>query len=319
MSNKKTVLVTGAAGYIGGQTMLALRDHELTVIGVDMRALPRHLVSVPDRFYQEDFSTSPGLEILRQHKPQAVIHCAGTSLVGPSMSDPELYYRNNVCKTKTLLDYVVKIAPRTRIIFSSSAAVYGEPVITPCQESDPPLPMSPYGDSKLMVEMMLAAYNKAYGLDYVAFRYFNACGADSQGRHGQAPGATHIIARVLESLRDGLNFTLHGTDYATADGTCVRDYVHVEDIALAHHMAIYDEVPTGVYNLGTAVGASNREIIKAAEDVTGRDLQYTLASRRAGDPAVLTASSQRFNLVSGWVPRYNLHEIIQHAWAWYVR
>jgi UDP-glucose 4-epimerase len=203
------------------------------------------------------------------------------------------------------------------VIFSSSAAVYGEPVMTPCQESDPSMPVSPYGESKLMTEMMLAAYHRAYGLDYVAFRYFNACGADSQGRHGQAPGATHIIARVLESLRDDREFTLNSSNYATADGTCVRDYVHVEDIALAHQMAMYAVVPAGVYNLGTSVGASNREIMTAAESITDRDLRYVMGYRRRGDPAVLTATSQRFNLVTGWVPRYNLHEIIQHAWAWY--
>ena len=319
MSESMTVLVTGAAGYIGGQTMLTLRDQGTRVIGIDMRSLPQHLQSVPDRFYQEDFASKHGLSRILEHRPSAIIHCAGTSLVGPSISDPESYYRNNFVKTKSLADYVIKYAPKTRIVFSSSAAVYGEPVITPCQESDPPLPVSPYGESKLMTEMMLAAYHRAYGLDYVAFRYFNACGADSQGRHGQESGATHIIARVLESLRDDREFTLNGADYATTDGTCVRDYVHVEDIAQAHMMATYDVVPGGVYNLGTSVGASNREIMKAAESITDRDLRYVMGERRAGDPAVLTASSQRFNLVSGWVPRYNLHEIIQHAWAWYVR
>lgn len=314
-----TVIVTGAAGYIGGQTMLTLRDQGMQVIGIDLRSLPRHLQSVPDRFYQEDFASKHGLGRLLEHRPTAVIHCAGTSLVGPSMTDPESYYRNNFVKTKSLADYVIKHVPKTRIVFSSSAAVYGEPVITPCQESDPPLPVSPYGESKLMIEQMLAAYHRAYGLDYVAFRYFNACGADSQGRHGQETGATHIIARVLESLRDGREFTLNGADYPTADGTCVRDYVHVEDIAQAHMMATHAVVPSGVYNLGTSVGASNREIMKTAESITNRDLRYVMGARRVGDPAVLTATSQRFNLVTGWVPHYNLHEIIQHAWTWYQR
>jgi UDP-glucose 4-epimerase len=316
---KDSVMVTGAAGYIGGQTMLALKDQGHQVIGVDLRALPRHLQSVPDRFYQEDFAKTSGLTLLDEHRPIAIIHCAGTSLVGPSVTDPETYYRNNFIKTKCLLDYVIKTAPRTRVIFSSSAAVYGNPVITPCREVDPPLPVSPYGESKLMIEQMLASYRRAYGLDYVAFRYFNACGADSASRHGQAPGATHIIARVLESLRDDKEFSLYGSDYPTPDGTCVRDYVHVEDIALAHHMAIYDVVPAGVYNLGTAVGASNREIMTAAESIAGRTLRHITAARREGDPAVLTASSERFNLATGWVPRYNIHEIIQHAWAWHAR
>jgi UDP-glucose 4-epimerase len=208
---------------------------------------------------------------------------------------------------------------KTRFIFSSSAATYGEPVITPCSEVDPAMPVSPYGESKLMVEMMLAAYHQAYGLDYVAFRYFNACGADSQGRHGQMKSATHIIARVLESIRDSETFTLNGTDYQTDDGTCVRDYVHVEDIAYAHQMAMYNVVPTGVYNLGTSVGASNLEIIRATQEITGQKVNVAKGPRRAGDPAVLTASSEKFNRATGWVPRYNIHEIIQHAWKWYVR
>jgi UDP-glucose 4-epimerase len=191
--------------------------------------------------------------------------------------------------------------------------------MTPCSEVDPAMPVSPYGESKLMVEMMLTAYHQAYGLDYVAFRYFNACGADSQGRHGQMKSATHIIARVLESIRDGETFTLNGTDYDTQDGTCVRDYVHVEDIAYAHQMAMYDVVPTGVYNLGTSVGASNLEIIRAAQEITGQKVNVAKGPRRAGDPAILTASSEKFNRVTGWVPRYNIHEIIQHAWHWYVR
>ena len=319
MSTPKTVVVTGAAGYIGGQSMLALKDAGHRVIGIDREPVPQHLEGVADYCIQADFASEPGLAVLAAERPCAVVHCAGTSLVGPSVKDPATYYQNNFVNTKCMLDFIRGhgMLPHCRVIFSSSAAVYGEPVLTPCAESDPALPVSPYGESKLMTEFMLAAYRKAYGLDYVAFRYFNACGADSQGRHGQAPGATHIMARVLESIRDDREFTLNGSDYATADGTCVRDYVHVEDIAQAHMMATYDAVPAGVYNLGTSVGASNREIMTAAESITNRDLRYVMGERRAGDPAVLTATSQRFNLITGWVPRYNIHEIIQHAWHWY--
>jgi len=316
---KDCVLVTGAAGYIGGQTMLALQQQGIRMIGIDIQSLPNHLKSAIDICVQEDFSSAYALSLISTYQPKAIIHCAGTSLVGPSIANPELYYRNNFAKTKILLDYLVKNRMKTRVIFSSSAAIYGDPVITPCRESDPPLPVSPYGESKLMIEMMLASYRRAYDLDYVAFRYFNACGADSQARHGQAPGATHIIAQILESLRDDREFLLHGTDYATTDGTCVRDYVHVEDIAMAHVMAVFDVVPSGVYNLGTSVGASNREIMTAAERITGRQLKVKAGERRSGDPAILTASSEKFNLVTGWVPRWNIDEIIQHAWSWYVR
>lgn len=319
MSDLKLVVVTGSSGYIGGQTVLALKDAGHTVVGVDCRAVPDHLFGVADKTLTGKFQSEHILRSIEVLDPDAIIHCAGTSLVGPSVKDPVTYYENNFVGTKKLLDHMRDRGMQAKFIFSSSAATYGEPVMVPCSEVDPALPVSPYGESKLMVEMMLRAYREAYGLDYVSFRYFNACGADSQGRHGQEPGATHIIARVLESLRDDREFTLNGSDYATADGTCVRDYVHVEDIALAHQMAMYAVVPAGMYNLGTTVGASNREIMKAAESITGRDLRYVMGTRRTGDPAVLTARSDRFNLVTGWVPRYNLHEIIQHAWAWYVR
>jgi len=192
-------------------------------------------------------------------------------------------------------------------------------VITPCQEEDPCEPISPYGQSKLMTEWLLRSYRRAYGLDFIAFRYFNACGADSQGRHGQKPGATHIIARVLESLRDDREFTLNGTDYATADGTCVRDYVHVEDIADAHVQAVDRSIAADVYNLGTKTGASNREIITAAEKITGRKLRVVEGGKREGDPAQLTASADRWHRVSGWSPRFSLSDMISHAWAWYTR
>jgi UDP-glucose-4-epimerase GalE len=316
---KNYVLVTGAAGYIGGQTMLALQDQGFEVIGIDTRAAPPHLKSASHRFFQEDFGNKHALDIVGEYQPRAIIHCAGTSLVGPSVMNPELYYRNNFVKTKTLLDYLIKSSIKTRVIFSSSAATYGNPVMTPCSEEDPTMPVSPYGESKLMIEMMLRSYAQAYGLDYVTFRYFNACGADPRARHGQEPNATHIIARVLESIRDARTFTLHGDTYPTPDGTCVRDYVHVADIARAHVMAVDRTVPSSVYNLGTSHGASNREIIALAEKVTGRTLDIRVGPIRAGDPDVLTASAALFNNTTTWVPQYNLEEMLRHAWAWYTK
>ncbi len=317
MSNYKLVVVTGSSGYIGGQTVLTLKDAGHTVIGVDHRAVPDQLIGIADKTLVGRFESDHILRGIEMLQPDSIVHCAGTSLVGPSVTDPDTYYDNNFVATKKLLDYMRSREMKSRFIFSSSAATYGEPVMTPCSEVDPALPVSPYGESKLMTEMMLAAYHRAYGLDYVAFRYFNACGADSQGRHGQMKAATHIIARVLESIRDDQEFTLNGADYPTADGTCVRDYVHVEDIAYAHQMAMYDVVPAGVYNLGTSVGASNLEIIRAAEEITGCKVKLQRGPKREGDPAVLTASSEKFNRVTGWVPRHNIHEIIQHAWRWY--
>lgn len=313
------VMVTGASGYIGGQTALKLKDAGYSVIGIDSRPAPDHLKNTCDRFYQEDFANNFALSLLDQFEPKAIVHCAGTSLVGPSMTNPEHYYDNNFVKTKRMLDRVAKHGLQSRVIFSSSAAVYGEPVMTPCSELDPPLPLSPYGESKLMIEMALGSYARAYGLDYVSFRYFNACGADARARHGQMSGATHIIARVLESIRDGRKFVLNGDNYPTADGTCIRDYIHVDDLARAHVMALSADVPAGVYNLGTSTGHSNREIIAMAEKVTGQPVSIDIGPQRSGDPAVLTASASKFNNVTAWVPQYNLEEIVRHAWAWYQR
>jgi UDP-glucose-4-epimerase GalE len=264
------IIVTGAAGYIGGQISIALRDAGYQVIGIDLSPAPAHLATQFTRFHQTDFASDTALQTILEHRPDAIIHCAGTSLVGPSLDNPQEYYNNNVVKTLKLLDMVVNKLSDTRFIFSSSAAVYGVPFMTPCHEIDPCDPISPYGESKLMIEQAMASYRRAYGLNYVAFRYFNACGADSSRRHGQAPGATHIIARVLESIKNDQEFTLNGIDYPTRDGTCIRDYVHVEDIARAHVLALDTKVPSGVYNLGSNTGISNREIITAAEAVTSK-------------------------------------------------
>ena len=316
---KKTVVVTGAGGYIGGQTALMLANLGHRVVGIDKNKCPKRLKSVFDDYIEKDFAHKDSLVKLLIHEPRAIIHCAGTSLVGPSVRHPGRYFENNVINTLTLLDQVRRSMPKTRVIFSSSAAVYGEPIMTPCHEVDPCEPISPYGDSKLMVEKIMAAYHTAYKLDYVAFRYFNACGADSQTRHGQTEDATHIIARVLQAIKDDAEFTLNGTDFATSDGTCVRDYVHVEDIARAHVRALDAEIPSGVYNLGSNNGTSNREIIAAAERVTGRKLKVVMGAARPGDPAVLTASAAKFGQVGAGWQQFELDHMIQHAWNWYVR
>ena len=310
------VVVTGAAGYIGGQIALQLRDAGHTVTGIDRRPLPAHLADVM-QFVQADFDSDESYRKLVELRPDAVVHCAGTSLVGPSIKAPTEYYTNNVAKTMNLLHIMMNAVPKARFIFSSSAAVYGEPVMTPCHEVDPKEPISPYGESKLMTEMILESYHRAYGLDYVAFRYFNACGADSQGRHGQEPGATHVIARVLESIRDQQEFTLYGDRYPTTDGTCVRDYIHVEDIARAHILALDPAIPAGVYNLGSNQETSNRQIIDAAEQVTGQLVKVVLGKQRAGDPPILSASAAKFGMAAGWSTKHDLDTIMRDAWAWY--
>jgi UDP-glucose 4-epimerase len=314
------VIVTGAAGYIGGETVLKLLDAGHRVLGID-RAMPTPtLLDSGARWHAGDFATEVGLDCIRNFEPEAIVHCAGTSLVGPSVKDPAEYYNNNFVKTKTMLDYLVENKlTNIRVIFSSSAAAYGNPVINPIQEIDPAEPISPYGQSKLMTDWMLRSYQQAYGLNFVSFRYFNACGADSQARHGQTAGATHIIARVLESVRDGQNFTLYGVDYPTEDGTCIRDYVHVEDLADAHVMAIDSTIPSDIYNLGTNTGHSNLDIIQMAADITNTAVLHKNGPKREGDPAVLTADAGKFMATSGWQPKFTLRDIISHAWAWYSR
>jgi UDP-glucose 4-epimerase len=317
MSN--TIVVTGTAGYIGGQTALLLKDAGHEVYGIDRRDPPKHLRGICDKFLYQDFASDVALSWIIAKQPDAIIHCAGTSLVGPSVTDPAEYYNNNVGKTLRLLDIVRKSLPRTKIIFSSSAATYGEPVFNPIDESFPELPVSPYGESKYMIDMILESYRQAYNLDYVSFRYFNACGADPQGRHGQEPGATHLIARFLEATRDDGQFRIYGDDYPTEDGTCVRDYVHVEDIARAHALALDHKIPAGVYNLGSNSGTSVKQVMERARSIVGKMPYVSVEERRAGDPAVLTASADKFNLVAGAWRHHNLDAMIQHAWNWYVR
>jgi len=313
------IVVTGAAGYIGGQIALRLADAGQQVIGIDRRPCHSGLTGAFTDFVQCDFDSDESYRKLLDVRPQAIIHCAGTSLVGPSINHPSDYYTNNVVKTLHLLDFICNALPQTKFIFSSSAAAYGEPIMTPCHEVDPCEPVSPYGDSKLMIDMILKSYHRAYGLDYVSFRYFNACGADPQGRHGQEPGATHVIARLLEATRDEGTFKIYGVDYPTDDGTCVRDYVHVDDIARAHSLALYHKIPAGIYNLGSNSGTSVKQIVERAQAVTGKMPTIQFGAARVGDPPILTASADKFNLVAGAWRHHDLDAMIQHAWAWYVR
>lgn len=313
------VIVTGSAGYIGGQTALLLKDAGHDVYGIDRRDPPRHLLGVCDGYLYQDFASDVALSWIISKQPDAIVHCAGTSLVEPSIQNPSEYYNNNVAKTLKLLDIVRRSLPRCRVIFSSSAATYGEPMISACYESDSCVPLSPYGESKLMIDMMLESYRKAYNLNYVSFRYFNACGADPKGRHGQEPGATHLIAKLLEATRDDRQFRIYGDDYPTADGTCVRDYVHVEDIARAHVLALHHTIPAGVYNLGSNSGTSVKQVMERARTIVGKMPYIGVEERRTGDPIELTANSAKFDLAAGAWRQYSLDDIIQHAWAWYCK
>lgn len=315
----KTVLVTGATGYIGSHVCKLLKTSGYHVVGVD-RVKREHTLKHMDQFIEADYYSPEVVSFLHDQYVMSVVHCAGTSLVGPSMADPAEYYTNNVAKTASFLDILRRLPIKPSVVFSSSAAVYGSPDVDVINEEEPFNPMSPYGQSKAMIEIMLSDYHRAYGLPSISLRYFNACGADADGELGQEPGATHIIARLLESVRDSKEFTLYGTDYDTPDGTCIRDYVHVEDLAEAHMSAIQylDSFP-GAYtlNLGSNTGFSNQEVIEAVNNTVGK-VTVINGERRAGDPNKLIAGNFLAGVVIDWHPeRSDLETIIKSAWKWY--
>ena len=311
------VIVTGAAGYIGGSICIELKKKGYYVIGIDLRQLPEHLEQYIDTYEQCCF-TDPSSLLHVKNKPKAIIHCAGTSLVGPSVKDPDPYYENNVANTIKYLQYIKLFSKDTKFIFSSSASVYGDPGDKIITEEHSYNPISPYGQSKMMVEIILDSYQKAYGLNYVSFRYFNACGAVLEGVHGQEPKATHIFARIFESIEGKFPFTIYGNGYLTEDGTCIRDYVHVTDIAEAHILAIENSIQ-GIYNIGSNKGFSNLEILNAVrywhKHIASIELQYL--DRREGDPAFLVASSEKLYNDTSWKPKKSIQNIIKDLHDWY--
>jgi UDP-glucose 4-epimerase len=314
----KQVAITGGAGYIGGQTAIYFKEQGWEVTVVDRHNLPERLEPFVDRFLHDEFHNEDALK--QYASVDSIIHCAGSSLVGPSIKNPSQYYENNFIATKRMLDHLCQYGYHPKVVFSSSAAVYGNPIAIPIAEEDPKLPISPYGISKHMVEQLLETYSEAYGLNYVGLRYFNAAGADPEGRHGQEKSATHIIARVMEAIKEQKQFTLNGVGLATEDGTCVRDYVHVADIAKAHFLAQQDHVVPGFYNLSTGTGASNLEILRKCCTVSNNKPSVVVEGPgRAGDPDTLVANNTKFYDVCQWKNEYHVDDIIEHAWAWYNR
>jgi UDP-glucose-4-epimerase GalE len=319
----KWVAITGCNGYIGGQTALRFKDLGYKVLGVDRNATSPWINEQLDQVIKGDFTNAIFINSFIDKNPVALIHIAGSSLVGPSMTDPAPYYANNVGGTAKLLAAVAERGWHKTVVFSSSAAVYGEPQVSTLTESSPTIPLSPYGHSKLMAEQVLRDCAKGYGFKTIALRYFNACGADSNVRHGQLKAATHVIARILETIVNKGVFTLNGTDYPTPDGTCVRDYLHVEDIAQAHFLATkYSEsAESGTsleLNLGTGKGVSITEIINSVERITGRTVLVHKGPGRAGDPATLVAYAAQAKKIMGWYPvNSSIDNIVKTAWAWY--
>jgi UDP-glucose 4-epimerase len=326
MDKQPTVLVTGGAGYIGSHAVLALKEAGYRVVVLD-NLVYGHLDIVETvldvEFVHGDISDRPLLDQVFQTYPiDAVIHFAAYAYVGESVTNPAKYYRNNVVGTLTLLEAMVQ-AEVFKIVFSSTCASYGNPHQIPIPEDHPQSPINPYGMSKLMVEQILEDFDRAYGLRSVRFRYFNAAGADPQGRIGEDHSPeTHLIPLVLlTALGQRDHITVFGTDYKTPDGTCIRDYIHVTDLADAHILGLkylLDDGETSVFNLGNGEGFSVKEVITAAREITGLPITVEEGSRRAGDPAILIGSATKARKVLGWDPQYNQIEVIlDHAWRWH--
>lgn len=318
------ILVLGGAGYIGSHTALELvKAGNEVVIADNLVTGYRKAIPKEAKFYEGDLRDFDFLnKLFQQEKIDAVIHFAAYSLVGESVTNPLKYYDNNLCGTKVLLEAMVKNNV-DKIVFSSTAATYGEPENIPILETDRTCPTNPYGETKLAMEKMFKWTAEAHGLRYVSLRYFNACGADESGEIGEAhTPESHLIPLILQ-VPNGKRETIsiYGTDYDTPDGTCIRDYIHVTDLAQAHILAVQylnNGGESDIFNLGNGVGYSVREVIETARKVTGHPIPATESSRRAGDPARLVASSEKAKKILGWKPVHDsLEEIISSAWNWH--
>ena len=319
------ILVLGGAGYIGSHTVYELTDAGEDVVIIDnLETGYKEAVHPKAKFYQGDLRDRAFVDSVLDQETgiDAVIHFAANSLVGESMTNPLKYYDNNLCGTKTMLESMVAHGI-DKIVFSSTAATYGEPEKTPILETDRTEPTNTYGETKLSMEKMFKWVGKAHGLRFVSLRYFNACGAHKSGEIGEAHNPeTHLIPLTLQvpnGKREAIS--IFGTDYPTKDGTCVRDYIHVTDLAQAHILAVkylMEGNESDIFNLGNGIGFTVKEVIETAKEVTQKPIKAVEEGRRAGDPAVLIASSEKAKKVLGWKPEHaDLHEIIESAWKWH--
>ena len=315
------VLVTGGAGYVGSAVChgLARLGHNLIVIDNLLyghkEALPREAdLRVGDLLDRELLAL-----LFEQNEIDAVLHFAAYTYVGESVENPQKYFSNNLLGALNLVEQMVEHNVK-KIVFSSSAAVYGEPKKIPIPEETPLNPQNPYGETKVMIEKFLKWYDRAYGIKYVSLRYFNAAGADLKADIGEDHDPeTHLIPLVMKvALGQQNHIDIYGTDYPTSDGTCIRDYIHIVDLADAHIRGLGNlEIgKSGIYNLGTGKGASVKEVIETCRKVTGKTIKAVETGRRPGDPAVLVASYEKAKKELGWEPKRNLEEIIKDAWEW---
>ena len=316
----KNVLVFGGAGYIGSHTVKELMASGYTCVVADNLVSGHKEAVLSPHFEQADLLDKLSIEaIFKKHKIDAVMQFAAYTAVGESVENPRKYYENNFVGTLNLLDVMLKNNVK-KFVFSSTCATYGNPQYIPIDEKHPQAPINPYGYSKLIVEHALEDYQKAYGLEYIALRYFNAAGCSKDGEIGESKTPeTNLIPLVLKAIKgDRKDIKVLGTDYDTKDGTCIRDYVHVEDLALAHRLAIEKLGSfSGGINLGTGIGTSVKEVIAAAEKVSGKKCPVEFVGRRAGDPPILYAANQKAKDILGWEPKYmDIENIIRTAWHW---
>lgn len=316
------ILVTGGCGYIGSHTVAELLDRGEEVIVVDNLQTGHKESMLGGKLYIGDIRDTLFLDkVFNENNIEAVIHFAANSLVGESMTNPHKYYHNNVYGTMCLLEVMQKHNVK-KIVFSSTAAIYGEPENTPILETDKTEPTNTYGETKLAMEKMMKWFDEAYGIKYVSLRYFNACGAHESGNIGEDHNPeTHLIPIILQvALGEREHISIFGNDYDTPDGTCVRDYIHVTDLADAHVLALEKLrkiKESAIYNLGNGQGFSVKEVIEATRKATKHEIPAMLGDRRPGDPATLVASSDKARIELGWQPKYNIEKIIEDAWRWH--
>src|SRR5436190_11846949 len=312
------ILVVGGAGYVGSvcAELLLDQDHGVTIFD-DLSEGHRRAIDPRAEFVEGDLEDRQSIEkTLAKQRPDAVMHFAANALVGESMQNPSKYFRNNIANGLTLLDAMINVGVE-KIVFSSTCAIFGPPERVPIDETTPPQPINPYGESKLAFEKILRWYGEIHGLKFVCLRYFNAAGASTNFGEDHRP-ETHLIPTVLQvALGEKPNVEIYGTDYDTPDGTCIRDYIHILDLANAHILAL-GEAASGCYNLGTGGGSSVREVIESCRKITERKIETIEKPRRPGDPPRLIASSKRIKNEVGWQPQFqSLDAIIESAWKWH--
>ena len=321
--NSKSVIITGAQGFIGSHTAKAFKEAGWYVIGIDYANTIPASKQYIDKLVTSDFVDSAA-SLAKTCQVDAIIHCAGTSLVGPSIANPSEYYQNNSAKTNQLMQQLSHFNWHGSIVFSSSAATYGVPKCSSnITELATQWPINPYGRSKLFCEQIISDACYAYNIRGIALRYFNACGCDPSGKLGHVSDDTHMIPRVLDAYYNKKPFTLYGNDYNTPDGTCIRDYLHVTDIANAHLEAVIlanTLMPNqfDCYNLGTSTGYSNKEIIETCKYVVCDNIDVHVGPRRVGDPDALVANSSKFQKATNWKPMYSdIKTIVATAANWH--